>query len=121
MKNHKAMTGGRYVRVQKGDALTRLTADQVEFGATIAYNRLRNPNHIKVGQDIFIPERGTYNEDAAKQVANAYWKAEEARQQLQVKAQEASSGQTIGACFKDETPYQLNSTYRSTGSIRAIG
>ncbi|MFN7848282.1 MAG: hypothetical protein ACK5NV_00005 [Burkholderiales bacterium] len=34
---------GRYVRVQKGDALTRLTADQVEFGATIAYNRLRNP------------------------------------------------------------------------------
>jgi len=95
---------GRYVRVQKGDALTRLTADQVEFGATIAYNRLRNPNHIEVGQDIFIPERGTYNEDAAKQVANAYWKAEEARQQLQVKAQEASTGKTIGACLKDETP-----------------
>jgi LysM repeat protein len=44
---------GAVVRVQKGDALTRLTADQVEFGATIAYNRLRNPNHIEVGQDLW--------------------------------------------------------------------
>jgi len=86
---------GRYVRVERGDTLTALTADQVEFGATIAYNRLRYPNHIEVGQDLFIPERGTYNEEAAKQVANAYWKAKEARQQLQVKAQEASSGKTI--------------------------
>jgi hypothetical protein len=96
---------GRYVRVQKGDALTRLTADQVEFGATIAYNRLRYPNHIEVGQDLFIPERGTYNEEAAKQVANAYWKAEEA-------AQEAARLQRI----KAESETQEGRWYQSASS-----
>ncbi|MCA3159974.1 MAG: hypothetical protein ING31_10365, partial [Burkholderiales bacterium] len=51
---------------------------------------LNRKNHITLSDAIkfdlicvslFIPERGTYNEDAAKQVANAYWKAEEAAQE----------------------------------------
>jgi hypothetical protein len=58
-----------------------------------------------VGQDLFIPERGTYNEEAAKQVANAYWKAEEA-------AQEAARLQRI----KAESETQEGRWYQSASS-----